>query len=342
MATTLRRLSLRPRTIQCGTRLARRWAWFTAVAIASLACIQLSFAQVTAEIHRTLTVTAAESVTLDVEVPSGNVQILYGRDGQVSIAGSAKASADRKLDDNFFPAVLTIQQNGNHLTIRHVPNPAYPEEGINVLYRIDVPYRTEVTSRLNRGKQNISGIMGPVKAATGNGDIKAAYISKGLQAQVDNGDLDLQVIGEHVEARTGNGNISCTRVAQGVSAEAGDGDITLLVVGPSIATVKKGTGRVEVRGARGSFVGSTDGGDLHVRAIPHDDWQLSSASGSVRLEFPPIAQLELDASTETGQFQVDRDDIARPDPDLHHFRQKVNGGGKRIEVHTGSGRIVIR
>jgi DUF4097 and DUF4098 domain-containing protein YvlB len=154
--------------------------------------------------------------------------------------------------------------------------------------------------------------------------------------------LDLQVIGEHVEAHAGQGNISCTRAAQGVSADTGDGDISLMVVGPSTATVKKGSGRVDVGGARDSLVVSTDEGDLHVRAIPHDDWQLSSASGNVRLEFPPGAKLELDASTATGEFQVDRDDIARPNPNVRRLSQKVNGGGKRIAVHTGSGRILIR
>ena len=342
MATTSRRQTLPLPAIQRRAPFTRRLAWAAVVAIASLADVQMSFAQATAEIRRTLMVTTTEPLAVDVEVPSGELQILYGRDGQVSISGVAKASADAKLDDNFFPTVLTIQQNGNHLTIRHIPNAAYLEERINVLYRIDVPYRTEVTSRLNRGKQNISGILGPVRATTGKGDIKASYVSKELQAQVKNGNLDLQVIGEHVDARTGNGNISCMRLAQGVSAETGDGDITLMVVGPSTASVKRGTGRIDVGGARGSFVGSTDGGDLHVRAIPHDDWQLSSASGSVRLELPPLARFELDASTDSGELQVDRDDIAKPDSDTRQLHQEVNGGGKRIDVHTGSGRITIR
>ena len=342
MATTPRRQNLVPYAIQSRAPFTIRLVWVTVVTIASLAYVPLAFAYVTAEIRRTLMVTATEPLTLDVEIPSGELQILYGRDGRVSIAGFARASADTKLDDNFFPAVLTIEQNGNHFSIRHVPNLAYPEEGINVSYRIDVPYRTEVTSRLRKGKQNISGILGPVKAATGKGDIKASYVSKGLQAQVENGNLDLQVIGEHVDARAGNGNISCMRVAQGVSAETEDGDITLMVVGPSTATVEKGIGRIDVGGARSGFVGSTDGGDIHIRAIPHDDWQLSSASGNIQLEFPPVAKFELDASTHSGQFQVDRDDISRPVSDPHHLRQKVNGGGKRIEVHTGSGRIVLR
>jgi hypothetical protein len=312
------------------------------VSIVSVVGIRPSFAQVTAEIRRTLTVTSIEPVTLDVEVSSGDLQILYGREGQVSISGVAKASADAKLDNNFFPGVLTIEQDGNHLTIRHVPSPVYSEEGIKVLYRIDVPYRTEVVSRVNRGKQYISGILGPGNLVTGKGDIKASYISKGLQAKVDHGNLDLQVIGEHVEAKTGNGNISCARVAQGVSAETGDGDITLMVIGPSTATVKNGAGRIDVGGARSSFVGSTDGGDLHIKAIPHGDWQLNSVSGNIRVELPAAANFELDASTDLGSVVVDRDDIAKPVAAVLHLHQQINGGGKHIDAHTNAGTIVIR
>lgn len=301
-----------------------------------------SFAGSAAEFHRTFAVSATEPLTLDVELPSGHVQILYGRDGQVSISAVARASADVRLDDNFLASVLSIEQAGNHLTVRRVPNPAYPEEVVSSVYRIDVPYRTQVTSTLNQGKQNISGIMGPVKATTGKGDIRVSYVSKGLQVQVDNGNLDLQVIGEHVEAKTGGGNISCTRVEHGVTAETGEGDITLMVVGPSTATVKRGNGRIDVGGARGSFIGSTDQGDLHVKAIPHGDWQLASGSGNIRLEFPPSARFELDASTITGEFEVDRDGVAPPSFNVHHLYQTINGGGKRIKLRTASGRIVLR
>ena len=115
-----------------------------------------------------------------------------------------------------------------------------------------------------------------------------------------------------------------------------------MVVGPSTAVVKKGTGRINVGGARGSLAGSTDQGDLYIKAIPHEDWQLSSASGDVRLELPPSAKFELEASTKTGALQFDRDDITRPEADVLQFRQAINGGGKRIAVHTESGRIVIR
>ena len=329
------------RFIPDGIRLKRRIPPFTLVALGLLMRAPASLSQVTAEFHRALTVSPAQPIKLDVEVSNGDLQIFYGRDGQVLISAIARTSTDATVDDNFFSRTLTIDQRDNDLTILHAPNAA-DQPGITVLYRIDVPYRTEVASRVNHGHQIISGIMGPVKAAVGLGDIKADYITKGLQAEVDNGNLDIEVIGEHVEARVGSGSISCARVPQGVSAETGDGDITLMVIGSSTAQVRNGHGRIEVGGARGSFRGSTAEGDLHIKAIPHDDWQLSSASGNVWLELPPAARLELKASTAAGKFQIDRDDMVKPRPDLHHFTQKVNGGGKQIEVHTGSGKIVIR
>lgn len=318
------------------------FVWIAVLAFASLDGVSVVFAQSTTQVHRTLTVTMTEPLTLEVDVSSGNLEIVYGRDGQVSISGVARASGDIKLDDSFFSSALKVEQAANHLTIRHVQDSAYPEEGIKILYRIDVPYRTEVTSRLKHGNQTISGIMGPVRATTNNGDIKVSYVSKGLQAEVDNGSVDLQVIGEHVEARTGRGNISCARLEQGISATTGDGDITLMVVGPSTATVKKGSGRIDVGGARGSFVGTTDAGDLHVKAVPHDEWQLQSSSGNIRLELPPASKFAFDASTISGELQVDRDDIARPAARVRQFTQAVNGGGKQIQIHTESGAIVIR
>src|SRR5260221_1017520 len=336
MATIFRKRRL---PVSANRRTTRLWC-LAIVVIAALACSLQSFAQRTTQIRRTFRLNASEPLQLDVEVPSGELQILYGRDGEVSVTGVAKSAEGIKLDDGFFPGTLTVEQSGNHLAIRHVPNPDYPEKGISLVYRIDVPYRTEVTSRMKRGRQNIAGILGPVRMLVGTGNIKASYISKGVQAQVDDGNLDIQGIGERVEAKAGIGNISCNRLPQGVVAETGDGDINLMVVGPLIATIKKGNGRVEVGGAKGSVVASTNAGDFHIRSVPHGDWQLSSTSGSVGLELPPAAKFDLDASTDSGDFQFSRDDVGKSGLTLRSLGlERTNGN--RIKVHTGSGKIVI-
>jgi DUF4097 and DUF4098 domain-containing protein YvlB len=153
--------------------------------------------------------------------------------------------------------------------------------------------------------------------------------------------VELQVIGEHVDAKAATGNISGERLPQGITSETKDGDITLMVVGPSTATVEKGRGRIDVGGARGSLALSTDAGDLHVEAVPHDDWKLNSVSGTIRLDLPPVANVELNVSTDSGELQFERDDISNADDRPRQVSQPQNVN-KHIEAHTGCGRIVIR
>jgi hypothetical protein len=334
-----RRSSVRYRILFLIPSLTASWLWLT-LAIQG-AVIADAAAQSTAEFHQTLMLNQVEPVTLDVQVPSADVQIVYSRDGEVSINATAQAS-NAGLNGNYFKAVLIITLNENHLELKHVPNSAYPEAGINLRYRIDVPYRTQVTAKVDRGKQTISGIMGPVRAVANRGDIQASYVSRGVQAETRQGNLDFRVIGERVGASTGTGNISGERLGQGITAETGDGDITLMVVGPSAATIKTGTGRIEIGGARGSLAASADGGDIHVKAIPHEDWRLNSASGTIRLELPPTASFDLEASTDSGTLQMERDDIAKPESDAKSAHLQVNGGGRRVVAQTMSGRIVIR
>jgi len=313
-----------------------------ALAAALTTCAQLGFGQSVREYHRTLTVTSADPVTLDAHLIEGELQIAYGRDEQVSIMATARVPAGMKAGEESLAAPISVEQDGNHVQVRSPSGAGSAVDKIRIACRIDVPYRTEVHSVVDNGKQTITGIMGPVKTRTKKGDIKVSYISKGALAEADSGDLDLEVIGARVEARTGAGAISCIRALQGVDAETGDGDIVLMVVGPSKATVKKGTGRIEVGAARGGLVGSTDGGDLRVKATPHDDWRLSSVSGSIRVELPPAARFEVNATTNSGEVLINRDDIERPNASVRNLRQKVNGGGKRIEARTESGKIVIR
>lgn len=320
-----------------------RWRLLLAlvIGIALLASVQSLLAQTVADFHRTFTVNSAEIVTLDVDVATGDLQVTYGRDGEVSITASSKSPARTGVTSKLLQGVLSIEQTENHIRMHSLSSKAY-EEPISVLYRIDVPYRTQLTSKVNSGSQMITGILGPVDAVTNKGDIKAAYLSNQLKARVGIGNLDLQVIGGHVDAIAACGNIYSARLPQGVNAETGDGDVTLMVVGASTAIVKNGTGRIDVGGARGSFIGSTDRGNLHVKAVPHQDWQLNSASGDVHVEIPPSTAFELEASTKTGELQLDRDDIIKPDANALEFHQAVHGGGKRITVHTESGRIAIR
>jgi DUF4097 and DUF4098 domain-containing protein YvlB len=187
-----------------------------------------------------------------------------------------------------------------------------------------VPYRTVVHARVAEGNQTFSGITGPIQAVAGRGNIRASYIAQEVRAQAESGRLEFQVVGGRVAATTGTGDNSCVRLPQGVTAETGNGDITLSVVGSSTATIKMGSGRVDVQGAQGSLELTTHDGGVHVKAEPHGDWRLNSKAGNLRIELPASAPFAIDASTDSGQVQLDGDGLHARDSSNQKSYQTVN------------------
>jgi hypothetical protein len=299
---------------------------------------RLGSGQVSREFHRAFAVSPVESVSLRVDFLEGDLRIGYARDGEITFSVAAEDSTS--LDLESLSSRLVMTQTGNSFEIWERPGAG--SQNLRLTYAIDVPYRTEVHGSVRRGKQTITGIMGPVSAETGIGDIEVSYISLGVVATARTGNLNFEVVGGKIEAHTGHGAIACQRASQGIEAETGDGNISLAVVGDSTAVVKSGNGRIDVGGTHGILVASTSAGDLHVEAVPHEDWQLQSLSGTVRVELPPAASFELDAATTSGQLTLDRDDLAEPDSGVRHCNQRVKGGRKRIQVRSNAGNIVIR
>jgi len=275
--------------------------------------------------ERILSMDLKDGVNLSISIYRGNVEIGYRRDDEVAIHAFGQDASGKDLPEDFFNKRLVIDQKDNHVSIQDFPGPDSLVSALYTInYRIDVPYRTQVDSTVAAiGNQTLTGVYGPVTLVSGAGDISAQYVRFGL-----------------LKAKTGKGNISCTRCF-GVNAETGEGNITLMEDGSSKAVVKTGRGRIEVGGVNGTFDGSTDAGMLHIRAVPSDDWQLRSNSGTIRLELPPEGKFEIDARSDSGDVAVDREDIRKSDPDARQVHQKVNGGGTHITVSSVKGSILV-
>jgi hypothetical protein len=272
--------------------------------------------------EKVLDVGIEKPVALEIAVSKGDVFVGYSHDGQVSIELIPKDTTIPKAAvDEFIKNNLRIEQKEYHVTIRAaaaaVPAPAF-------LYRFGVPFRTELISSVETGNQKVLGIAGPVDFTAGVGDIDANLVRFAA-----------------VKARTGRGKISCTRVVQ-VEAETGSGNINLMEDGATKAVIKKGLGRIEIGGSRGSVEASSDGGEIHIKAVPNNDWRLTTVSGNIRIELPPKAQFEFDASTVGGEVSVEREGMLSPIGDTHHLHDKVGGGGKQIQAHTVNGNITVQ
>ena len=275
--------------------------------------------------QRILSTDIKEPTTLSVAVSRGNVEIGYGREGQVALYAFGKDAGGKDLPAEFFAKNLVIEQTGNIVSIRDsLSSDSLLSSLYTIKYQLDVPHRTTVDSVVSgTGNQSLTGITGPAKLVSGAGDITAVYVHFAP-----------------VYAKTGKGNISCTRDFE-VNAETGEGNITLMENGNSKAVVKGGRGKIEVGGARGAVDGSTDTGTLHVRAVPWGDWQLKSSSGNIHIELPPKAKFDFDASSDSGGIDIEREDLQRPEGEVHRLHQQVNGGGTHITARSVKGTISI-
>jgi hypothetical protein len=275
----------------------------------------------TALFQRVLTLELSpDPLVLSIALSRGDLNIRYSREGEIRISGSTKNLADKSAAEQFFKSGLVITQDKQNVTIRNAPNAL----DAAVQIELDVPYRTELNSVVTgAGNQKLIGITGPAKLQSGEGDIDITFVRLGL-----------------VEARTGKGKISCTRVLQ-VNAETGEGNISLVEDGISKAVVKKGSGRIEVGGARDTVEATTDGGALHIKAVPNGDWKLKSGSGNIRIELPPKLNFEIAASTPSGNISIEHEGMQQPEGNVHEFHHAVNGGGKHIQAQSVSGNITL-
>ena len=112
--------------------------------------------------QRTLAVGLKDPVELDIALSQGDVTVAYGRDGRVSVSAVGRDTHGKDITTEFFDSTLSVQQKDNHIEIRNLPNINFPEMGLDITYRIDVPTRTTVSSViLGAGNQTIIGVYGP-------------------------------------------------------------------------------------------------------------------------------------------------------------------------------------
>jgi DUF4097 and DUF4098 domain-containing protein YvlB len=256
--------------------------------------------------RQTFDVGLKDPVVLDLSVSAGDVRMTYSRDGELSVNVSAQDTSGKEISEEFLKRGMTVEQDGPPIRIHTLPN-QFPGNPPKVSYQIDVPSRTEVNAAiLGAGNLTVIGITGPATL------------------------------------RTAHGKISSTRVRGKLDAETGSGNIALIQNGPSRAVVKAGLGSIDAVAARGNLFASTDKGDVHIKAVLWDTWQVTSRSGNIRIEMPTETMFDLDAETVSGSISVERDDMQKPAGEIHQLHQQVNGGGSRVSVHTIAGNIFVQ
>lgn len=296
-----------------------------ALAVAAMAAPALA-ASYQGQFDRTYTVNGPAS--LEVLTRSGDVTVHAGPAGKISVTGKIHVE-DRWFAGGRKDAVAELEKNppirqdGSSVRVDYVP---YHE--ISIDYEITAP--ADTTLRLE----------------TGSGNETAEGLKAGLHGHSGSGDVRLDDVAGEVHVETGSGNITGRGLAGSLDAHTGSGNIRIEERGSGDVRADAGSGNVEVSGVNGGARAETGSGNVKLEGTPTGSWYVKSSSGNAEVRLPSNAAFDLEASTGSGNINIDHPLTTtiqgRVQSPNQHISGKVRGGGPMITVHTGSGDIRIQ
>ncbi|HEU4996480.1 MAG TPA: DUF4097 family beta strand repeat-containing protein [Gemmatimonadaceae bacterium] len=166
-----------------------------------------------------------------------------------------------------------------------------------------------------------------------------------LRAVTGNGDVTVEKASNDVDITSGNGDVRITMTAGTVDVTTGNGELDIEgATGPVRANT--GNGRVYVTTASGPVTARTGNGEIDVKMktlSATSDMQFISGNGSITVALPANFSGEIDASTGNGEFRSDFEIRVMGRLNPHHVRGTIgSGGGQRIRMTSGSGRLELR
>ncbi|MDN5790938.1 MAG: DUF4097 domain-containing protein [Micrococcales bacterium] len=178
-----------------------------------------------------------------------------GGSGDVTISGSAPAGTveiTRRLRRGLTGSEPVSQESWTGTTLEITPDcPGSFLSGCSIDYDIEVPDATAVTVDVESGDINLGGELAKVSATSGSGDIALGGELAKVSATSGSGDIEANALG-----------------TADLFARSGSGDLDLdLVAAPTQATLKTGSGDVNVQVPRGgsyAVEAQTGSGDKEV------------------------------------------------------------------------------
>jgi hypothetical protein len=294
---------------------------------------------------RTLKVTGAADV--DVSTGSGSISVRRGEAGTVRIHGEIRAHSNWGISDadaerrvKALEANPPIAQTGNIIRIGHIQDPDL-QRNVSISYELVVPSETELKSQTGSGNQSIEGIRGPVRAHSGSGSLKVSDIGDELRAETGSGDIEVGTVHGSAYLNTGSGSIRGREIGGAITAQTGSGNLQLSQTAPGPVKVTTGSGTAELSGIRGSLRAQTGSGSITADGDPTGDWILHAGSGDLMVRIPANAGFDLNAHSGSGGISTTHPITMEGSLNRHELHGKVNGGGPRLEMETGSGNIRI-
>ena len=227
-----------------------------------------------------------------------------------------------------------------------------------------VPQGKQVTVHLAVGAVTAANVDGQITADVLAADVRGRQLLGPVRVRSASGDVTLDGARSPVDVETASGDVTLSGAQDDVMIQTASGDIGLRDVRATRATVRSSSGDLRASGLTlDALAIGTSSGDVHIERSRIPDLtahsssgdidvvlapglksaRLSASSGDITLRVPPATGIALDASTGSGDVNVDDSGLAIQvlTHGDHRFVAKIGDGAGRVETSTSSGDVRV-
>lgn len=252
--------------------------------------------------------------TLTVDLAAGSLQVETHDDARVAV----DASSSGWLGGLHF----TLTSDGENARLVGERS-GFPFLGFGTRVRVRVPVEYSLDLRTGGGPIDIEAVRGSVRARTSGGSVTLEGAVGPVDLQTSGGPIRIADVQGETRARTSGGPITASEIVGALDVETSGGPIRLQdVAGPVQA--------------------HTSGGGITARFSHAAAGELRTSGGSIEVELPEGAGVDLDAETSGGRVSIDGELTVSGELDRSHVRGRLGGGGERLVLKTSGGNIRVR
>lgn len=187
---------------------------------------------------------------------------------------------------------------------------------------VEVPRRFDAVLDLGSGNVQVASLEGDLTVDVGSGNVQVEDVEGGqIVLDTGSGNVRARALRGEVRIDTGSGSVQVDRVDGELAVDTGSGSVSIGEVnGPSVVDTGSGSVEMALRSASQTVVDTGSGG-VTLRLPRGAGFDVELDGGSVRID---------DALDFSGRRERDE------------AQGRINGGGPRLVVDTGSGSISLR
>ena len=300
-------------------------------------------------------VTSGGSIT--VEGGAGNTRIeVYVRPSNLKNADDiSKEELQKRLDEDY---ELNVSVDGNTLNAiaKQKKRNIDWKRSVNISYKIFVQQNTSTDLATSGGSINLKNLSGRQDFTTSGGSLTVEKMSGNVVGRTSGGSISLTDCKDNLDLATSGGSINASKCTGTIKLATSGGSLTLEDLNGNIDATTSG-GSVHGHDIRGDLEAHTSGGSINLQRLfcsletstsgghisveiseLKDFVRINNSAGNVNLTIPNKG---VDLKLNANRIRTEKLNNFTGSLEEDNINGKLNGGGTKVSVDAGSGRITL-